>query len=78
VPKVVIAGFAIWVYTRNERGHRPHVHVFGNSGELVVVLSDPVTVRDKRGMQLSEARRALRVVGEHRDELLALWRQYND
>ena len=77
MPKVVIAGFTIWIYTRNERGHRPHVHVFGGSGELVVLLSDPVTVRDKRGMQLSEARRALRVIGEHRDELLTLWRQYN-
>ena len=71
-----IDGFVLWVYTRGEHGHRPHVHVFGNSGELVVWL-DPVAERARRGMKLGEARRAMRVVSEHRDELLELWRQYH-
>jgi hypothetical protein len=74
VPKRVIDGFIVWVYTRDERGHRPHVHVFGNSGELVVWL-DPLSVREKRGMTNSEARRAFRAVADHLDELLEFWRQ---
>ncbi len=76
VPKRVIGGFEIWIYTRNERGHRPHVHVFGNSGELVVFL-DPVSIREKRGMTKSQGRRAFRVVEQHRDELLELWRHFH-
>ncbi|MHB8177935.1 MAG: DUF4160 domain-containing protein [Vulcanimicrobiaceae bacterium] len=76
MPKRVIDGFEIWIYTRDERGHRPHVHVFGNSGELIVLL-DPVDIRENRRMKISEARRALRVVAENRDELLELWRHYH-
>ncbi len=76
MPKRVIGGFEIYVHLRDERGHRPHVHVFGNSGELVVWL-DPVSIREKRGMKNSESRRALRVVDDHRDELLELWRHYH-
>ena len=77
VPKVVIQGFAIWIYTRDERGHRPHVHVLGSDGEVVIVLSDPVCVREARGMKLNEVRRALAVVAENRDQLLFIWSQFN-
>lgn len=76
MPKLEIDGFEAYVFLRGERGHRPHVHVFGNSGELVVWL-DPVSERANRGMKLSEARRALRAVAEHRDGLLKLWRHYH-
>ena len=76
VPKCVIDGFEIYVHLRGERGHRPHVHVFGNSGELVVWL-DPVSIREKRGMKNNEARRALRAVDGHRAELLELWEHYH-
>lgn len=78
MPKALeLGGFKVYVYVRNERGHRPHVHVWGKSGELVVLLDDAVTIRDRRGMTLSEARRAKRVVAEHRDELLEIWRYYH-
>jgi hypothetical protein len=43
----------------------------------VVLLSDPISERDKHSMKLNEARRALRVIAKHRDELLALWMKYN-
>ena len=76
MPKREIDGFEIWIYTRDERGHRPHVHVFGNNGELVVLL-EPIEVRDNHGMKISEARRALRVVAENREEFLELWRHYH-
>ena len=54
----------------------PRVHVFGSSGELVVLL-DPVAERENRGMKVSERRRALRAVRDRRDELMELWRQYH-
>jgi hypothetical protein len=76
VPKRVIDGFEAYVYLRGELGHRPHVHVFGGSGELVVLL-EPVTERENRGMNVSERRRALRAVRDHCDELMELWRQYH-
>jgi hypothetical protein len=76
MPKRTIGGFEIYIYLRDERGHRPHVHVFGGTGELVVWL-DPVRERANRGMKMSETRRALRIVREHRGELLELWRQYH-
>jgi hypothetical protein len=76
VPKRIIDGFEVYVYLRDELGHRPHVHVFGSSGELVVLL-DPVTERENRGMKVSERRRALRAVRDYRDELMELWRQYH-
>ncbi|MGP6192432.1 MAG: DUF4160 domain-containing protein [Vulcanimicrobiaceae bacterium] len=59
MPSVVIGGFTIRIYTRDERGHRPHVHAFSGGGEVVLELSDPVAVRKARGMKLSEVRRAL-------------------
>lgn len=76
MPKRVIDGFEIYVYLRGERGHRPHVHVFGSTGGFIAWL-DPVMKRANRGMKMSEARRALRVVREHQDELLELWRRYH-
>ena len=71
MPRRVIDRFEIRIYTRGERGHRPHVHARGNSGEIVVLL-DPVSERENRGMKIGEARRTLRVIAEHSDALLEL------
>ncbi len=69
--------FHVWVYTRNERGHRPHVHVLAGGAKMSVYIDGPIEVRAIEGMSLADARKALEIVAEHADELLALWRRYN-
>jgi hypothetical protein len=69
--------FHVWVYTRSERGHRPHVHVFGSGGSISVYIEGAVEVRSIEGMSKADARKALETVAEHVDEFLALWRKYN-
>lgn len=76
MPTWVIGGLMLCIYTRNERGHRPHVHVKGNSGEVIFYL-DQIAVRQNRGMKSNEVRRARRIVTAHKDELLGLWRYYH-
>ncbi|MHB8139966.1 MAG: DUF4160 domain-containing protein [Vulcanimicrobiaceae bacterium] len=69
--------FHVWVYTRNERGHRPHVHVLASGGKISIYIDAPIEVRAIEDMTKADARKALEVVAEHADELLALWRRYN-
>lgn len=76
MPKLKFDGFMVFVHVRGEYGHRPHVHVWGNSGQLVVLV-DPITERENRGMNRNEARKAMRIVAEHREELLTIWERYH-
>lgn len=69
--------FEVWVYTRNERGHRPHVHVFCGGGKISIYIDGEIEVRAIEGMSKSDARSALETVAEHAEELLALWREYH-
>ena len=67
------------VYTRNEHGHRPHVHVFYAGAEVVILIGRRAEVRENPGdMKIKDVRDAQVIVAEHRDELLKLWRRYND
>ena len=69
--------FHVWIYTRNERGHRPHVHVLVGDGKISIYIDGPIEVRAVDGLSKAEARKAFEVVAEHADELLALWRRYH-
>jgi hypothetical protein len=70
--------FRVWIYTRNERGHRPHVHVISGSGQASIFIEGGIEIRKILGMSKPDVRMALEVVAEHADELLALWKEYND
>ena len=58
--------------------HQPaHVHVIGD-GEAKIelgVVSDGVTLIWSRGLSRGDLRAAMRLVGDHRDHLLAEWRR---
>jgi hypothetical protein len=69
--------FQVWIYTRNERGHRPHVHVIAGRGRASIFIEDGIEIRKIAGMSKTDVRQALEIVAEHADELLALWREYN-
>jgi hypothetical protein len=53
--------------------HPPHVHCFVGAGQLVVLL-EPVTVRETHGrVTASERRRVLALVQARRGRLLRRW-----
>lgn len=64
-------GLRVVIYPND---HPPaHVHVIG-PGLVVVNLLD-LAVREAIGCNEQDARRILRVIAGHRDELLAAWRR---
>ena len=69
--------FQVWVYTRNERGHRPYVHVFVAEGEITIFIDDVIEVRSIFNISRVDARKALEIVRKHSSELRDLWSQYN-
>ena len=76
MPGVEIEGFRIVVNTRDERGHKPHVHVLKGSGKCKIVLDATLTPYDIR-MGKRDVRRARELVGEHFGELVQLWEKFN-
>jgi hypothetical protein len=78
MPQRRIGKFEVWVYTRNEKGHRPHVHIFFGGAEVVIFIGPQAEVRENRGhMKIKDVREAQHAVAEHSDELLRIWRKYN-
>ena len=78
MPQRRFGKFEVWVYSRNERGHRPHAHVFYGGAEVVIFIGPRAEVRENPGaMKIKDVREAQIVVAEHHAELLKLWRQYN-
>jgi len=69
--------FQVWVYTRDERGHRPHVHVITGSGGASIYIEGGIEIRKILDMKKADVRKALEIVAEHADELLELWKEYN-
>jgi hypothetical protein len=67
----------VWVYTRNERGHRPHVHVFYGGAEVVIFIGPRAEVRENIAMKIKDVREAQLLVSEHHGELSELWSRYN-
>ncbi len=67
-----IDGLRVVIYPND---HPPaHVHVIG-PGWVVVVELLRAEVREAIGCDEREARGALRMIVEHRDQLLAAWRR---
>jgi hypothetical protein len=58
-PQRRLGKFEVWVYTRNERGHRPHVHVFYGGAEVVIFIGVRAKVRENPGaMKAKDVREA--------------------
>lgn len=77
MPSRKVGRFIVKVYTRNERGHHPHVHVEYGGGEVVILLGSTIEVRDNRGMKPKDVNDALEVVAEMHDTLVREWQRYN-
>ena len=76
MPGVEIDGFRIIVNTRDERGHRPHVHVIKARSKCKILLNAALEPYDIR-MSKRDVNRARTLVGARFGFLLDLWERYN-
>ena len=71
-------GFSIRIYAPPREHPPPHVHVY-KAGELVIielgVMGEPPTVRGLAAMSPSEVFKALRLVEQRREILIAAWEE---
>jgi hypothetical protein len=70
-------GLRVVIYVND---HPPaHVHVFGDGeAKINVACGGPPELMWADGMSRGEVRRALRLVAEHRDHLLARWEELHE
>ena len=70
------SGFSVKIYTED---HAPmHVHVRHQNREAVILLGDEiadVSIRENRGLNAAQLRRAVNIVKEHRQFLIGEWRE---
>lgn len=65
-------GFRIVIYLND---HEPaHVHAIGSGEAKIDILGEPRLIWAD-GLTRAEVRRAMRIVSEHRADLLLRWRQ---
>jgi hypothetical protein len=76
MPGIEVEGYRIVVNTRDERGHKPHVHVIKAGEKCKIQLDEVATPYDIR-MSKRNVRRARELVAEHFGELVRLWEIFN-
>ena len=69
-----IAGFRFYFYS-HEPNEPPHVHVDRAEATIKVWL-DPVEVAKSRGFRAGEINGIVKMVEEHREQLLEAWHEY--
>ena len=69
-----VAGFRFYFYS-HEPNEPPHVHVDRAEATIKVWL-DPVEVAKSRGFRAREIGGIVRLVEEHREQLLEAWHEY--
>jgi hypothetical protein len=75
-----VDGFIVMIFLPGREHGPAHVHVFKDSGEVVIWLNRAgavPTVRSINGMSFRMAQRALDIVDEHIDMLREQWRKYH-
>ena len=70
-------GFRIVVNTRDERGHKPHVHVIKGRTKCKIFLDRSLVPYDIIRMSQRDVRKARELVGEHFGYFADLWEKYN-
>jgi hypothetical protein len=77
VPTLEVAGFRLTINSRDERGHKPHVHVIKGGAKVVITLDSSLTPYRLKGMKKSDVARARQLVGEHFGQLMDWWEAFN-
>lgn len=71
-----VLGFRIWILNP-PREHPPaHVHV-EKAGAEVVILLDPIRIREVVGMKNADIVTAVRIVEDHRHYLVTQWGKHH-
>ena len=82
MPRVIeVNGYDVRVYTRDEQGHPPHVHVeTADTVHKIMLLDDGVEYHSFKGKKPNrkEMGEAAQIVADHLDPCKAVWRQYNE
>lgn len=71
-------GFDFMIYVDDHEP--PHVHVFREDAELVVLLGDEQnrpTIRDRHGFSRRNEQRVLKIVDEYHEFLHSMWEKYH-
>ena len=76
MPGLEVEGFRIAVNTRDERGHKPHVHVIKNREKCKILLDESLEAYDIR-MSKRNVQRARELVGDNFSKLVRLWEKFN-
>lgn len=77
MPSLIAEGFRLIINTRDERGHRPHVHVVKAGTKCKVVLDATLAVYDVVGMSRRNIVRARDLVRNNFTHLVERWNEYN-
>ena len=70
MPTLEVEGFRLTVNSRDERGHKPHVHVIKAGTKVLVTLDTSLTPYRLSGMSRRDVVRARELVAEHFDQLM--------
>ena len=66
------SGFSIMIYTDD---HEPmHVHAWYQENYAIIEFENDVFLKENRGLNRSQVKRAIEIVNEHRDLLIESWR----
>ncbi|MBI2153384.1 MAG: DUF4160 domain-containing protein [Candidatus Rokubacteria bacterium] len=69
-----VRGYRFYFFSREEP--RPHVHVQHASGEAKFWLEPELELAQNYGLAPIRINTALRIIGEHRDEIRAAWEKH--
>lgn len=73
MPSFLAGGFRLNIFTRDEKGHRPHCHVRYGSAKVTIRLDPTFEAYDVAGMKGKDVERARALVATHYWRLRQLW-----
>ncbi len=77
VPTLEVEGFRLTVNSRDERGHKPHVHVIKGGTKVLIALDPSLTPYRLKDMSRRDVARARELVADHFVELMEWWMKFN-
>ncbi len=73
LPSFSVNGFRLTIYTRDEKGHRPHCHVRYGSAVVRIHLEAGLEAYGETRLTKKDIARARKIVAENYDRLLKMW-----
>lgn len=77
MPTLEVEGFHLTVNSRDERGHKPHVHVIKGGTKVLITLDAGLTPYRLKGMSKRDVARARELVADRFGELMEWWIRFN-